>query len=75
MKLQELNLTELKETNGGFIFGNSNSSMGGLGIGLGLDNLLSFHTESHDGDESSMTSFSLGNGLGVMLEGLFSSRD
>lgn len=74
MKLQEMSLAEMKETNGGFIFG-GDSSKGGLGIGLGVDNLLMFHSESHDGDESSMTSFSLGNGLGVMLEGLFSSMD
>lgn len=76
MKVHELNNQELLETNGGFLFGgNDSSSSGGLGLGLGIDNLLSFSSESHDGDESSKTSFSLGNGIGAALEGLFSSKN
>lgn len=76
MKLQELNVAELKETNGGFIFGRNNNGSGGLGLGLGIDNLLSFETESSDGrrGDSSSTSFSLLNGFGLSLEGIFSSR-
>ncbi len=74
MKLQELNNTELKETNGGFLLGSRDSSnSGGLGLGLGIDNLLSFSSERQDGDRSSSTSFSLGNGIGASLEGIFNS--
>ncbi|WP_129716918.1 hypothetical protein [Pedobacter sp. SYP-B3415] len=72
MKIQELNLNEMKEINGGGLFGNSDSSnSGGLFGGLGIDNLLSFQTASKDGDEQSASSFSLGNGIGLDLGGLF----
>lgn len=73
MKLQELNMMELKETNGGFLGNNDSSSSGGLGLGLGIDNLLSFSNETHDGDESSKTSLSIGNGIGASLDGIFKS--
>ncbi|QNL50730.1 hypothetical protein H8S90_03785 [Olivibacter sp. SDN3] len=72
MKFQDLNNDELMETNGGFLFGSNDSSgSGGIGLGLGIDNLLSFSSERHDGDRSSKTSFSLGNGIGAALEGGF----
>jgi len=74
MKMQELNLTELKEINGGGLFGNSDSSSsGGLGGALNIGNLLSFSNTTTDGDESSSTSFSLGNNIGGSLAGIFDS--
>ncbi|GAA3970999.1 hypothetical protein GCM10022246_24390 [Pedobacter ginsengiterrae] len=74
MKMQELNLNEMKEINGGGIFGNNDSaSSGGLGGSLGIGNLLSFSNSTQDGDESSNTSFSLGNNIGGSLAGIFDS--
>ncbi|RZK57772.1 MAG: hypothetical protein EOO87_02045 [Pedobacter sp.] len=74
MKMQELNLTELKEINGGGLFGNSDSSSsGGLGGVLNIGNLLSFSNTTTDGDESSSTQFSLGNNIGGSLAGIFDS--
>lgn len=74
MKMQELNLNEMKEINGGGIFGNSDSaSSGGLGGALSIGNLLSFSNSTQDGDESSSTSFSLGNNIGGSLAGIFDS--
>ncbi|MDO7743990.1 MAG: hypothetical protein MUP99_09460, partial [Pedobacter sp.] len=66
MKLQELNQNEMTEINGGGLFGNSDSaSQGGLNGALSIGNLLSFSNETQDGDESSKSSFSLGNGIGL----------
>ncbi|KQM76264.1 hypothetical protein ASE74_19620 [Pedobacter sp. Leaf216] len=74
MKLQELNLNEMKEINGGGLFGgNDSSNSGGLLGSIGIGNLLSFSNETQDGDESSKTSFSLGNNIGGSLQGLFQS--
>ncbi|WP_443943430.1 hypothetical protein ACJVDH_10900 [Pedobacter sp. AW1-32] len=74
MKMQELNVTELREINGGGLFGSSNSSnSGGLGGALGIGNLLTFHTSSTDGDESSESTLSLGNNITGSLAGLFDS--
>jgi hypothetical protein len=75
MKLQELNQNEMTEINGGGLFGNNNSSnSGGLLGNIGIGNLLSFSTSSQDGDESSSSSFSLGNGINLDLGGIFNSR-
>jgi hypothetical protein len=64
MKTQDLNAAELREINGGSILGGSDgSNQSGLAGSLGIDNLLSFATQSQDGDESSATGFSLGNGI------------
>ncbi|WP_316800735.1 hypothetical protein [Pedobacter frigidisoli] len=74
MKMQELNLNEMKEINGGGIFGNNDSaSSGGLGGALNIGNLLSFSNSTQDGDESSSTSFSLGNNIGGSEAGIFDS--
>lgn len=74
MKLQELNQNEMTEINGGGLFGNSDSaSQGGLTGALNIGNLLSFSNETQDGDESSKSSFSLGNGIGLNLGGIFNS--
>lgn len=72
--MQELNLNEMKEINGGGLFGNNDAaSSGGLGGALNIGNLLSFSSSSQDGDESSSTSFSLGNNIGGSLAGIFDS--
>lgn len=74
MKLQELNHNEMTEINGGGLFGNSDSSNSGSLLGsLGIGNLLSFSTETTDGDETTKSSFSLGNGINLDLGGLFES--
>jgi len=74
MKMQELNLSEMKKINGGGLFGgNDSSSSSGLLGSIGIGNLLSFSNETHDGDESSKTSFSLGNDIGGSLQGLSQS--
>lgn len=74
MKFQELNQNETTEVNGGGLFGNSDSSnSGGLLGNIGIGNLLSFSTSSQDGDESSSSSFSLGNGINLDLGGVFNS--
>ena len=68
MKLQELNLAEMREINGGLLgLGNNDSqSSGGLFGGLGIN----FSHESIDDDGSSeKTSF----GLNLDLGGLFKS--
>jgi hypothetical protein len=69
MKLQELNLTEMKEINGGLLglFGNNDSqSSGGLFGGLGIH----FSNESMDEDGSyDKSSF----GLNLDLGGIFNS--
>ncbi|MBE7175290.1 MAG: hypothetical protein INR69_02735 [Mucilaginibacter polytrichastri] len=70
MKLQELNQQELVEINGG------DSSYGGqFGLGLGLDNLLSFSNHSKDGDDSRSTSLSVLNGLGLNVVGGFAGSN
>lgn len=73
MKMQELNNTELREVNGGSIFGgnDSSSSESGLLGNLGIGNLLSFSSSSQNGDQSKSSSFSLGNGITSSLGGLF----
>ena len=74
MKLQELNLNEMKEINGGGLLGgNDSANSGGLLGSIGIGNLLSFSNETQDGDESSKTSVSLGNNIGGSLQGLFQS--
>lgn len=74
MKMQELNLTEMREINGGGLFGsNDSSNKGGLGGALGIGNLLSFQTASQDGDESSASSLSIGNNISTSLASLFNS--
>jgi len=74
MKMQELNLTEMKEINGGGLFGsNDSANSSGLGGGLGIGNLLSFSTASKDGDEASASNLSIGNNIGGSLAGLFES--
>ncbi|QXV65983.1 hypothetical protein FPZ42_17070 [Mucilaginibacter achroorhodeus] len=71
MKMQEMNLAELQEVNGGSIFGNSNSSAnGGLLGSLGIGNLLSYENYEQNGNQQSATSFSLGNGITSSLGGL-----
>ncbi|RYU91977.1 hypothetical protein EWM62_00610 [Mucilaginibacter terrigena] len=77
MKMQELNNAELLEVNGGSIFGgndSSSSSESGLLGNLGIGNLLSFQSASQDGDESSASAFSLGNGITSSLGGLFGQK-
>jgi len=74
MKVQELNLTEMKEINGGGLFGgNDSANSGGLLGSIGIGNLLSFQTASQDGDEASASSLSIGNNIGGSLAGLFDS--
>lgn len=76
MKMQELNEKELMEVNGGGLLGlggNDSASESGLAGGLSIGNLLSFSNESKDGDESSSTSFSLGNGIDASLQQLTKS--
>lgn len=74
MKLQELNVNEMKEINGGGLFGsNDSANAGGIGGALSIGNLLSFSSSSQDGDESSSSSFSLGNNIGGNLAGIFDS--
>jgi len=77
MKMQELNHTELQEVNGGSLLGlggnDSSSSQGGILGSLGIDNLLSYSSASKNGDQSSSSSFSLGNGIMSSLGGIFGS--
>lgn len=74
MKLQELNLNELKAINGGGLFGNNDSeSSSGLLGNLGIGNLLSFQSYSRDGDEESASSLSIGNNITSDLGGMFNS--
>jgi hypothetical protein len=73
MKTQELNAKELMEINGGGLFGGDSASQSGLAGGLGIGNLLSFSTASQDGDESSASSLSLGNGISASLSQITNS--
>lgn len=74
MKLQELNLNEMKDINGGGLFGNNDSSnSGGLVGNLGIGNLLSFQSQTQDGDEASASAFSLGDNINLNLGGVFDS--
>lgn len=69
--IQELNVRELIEINGGAIFGTDNSSSeNGFGS-LKIADLLSFSNETRDGDEHTSTSGSIGNGINVDLGGMF----
>ena len=67
MKMQELNTAELKEINGGSLFGgNSDSeSSNAFGGSLGIGNLLSSSKSSTNGDQSQSSSFSAGNGISL----------
>lgn len=73
--MKKLNEKELNETNGGGLLGNSDdsSNQGGLTGSLGIGNLLSTSSESHDGDESSKSSASVGNNIGGSTTGVFDS--
>jgi len=76
MKMQELNLNEMKAINGGSLFGNNDSSnSGGLFGALGIGNLLSYESSSQDGDESTHSSGSIGNGINLDLGGIFDSMN
>jgi len=71
MKTQELSKEELREINGGGILGGDDSSShSSLGSTLGIDNLVSASSSSQDGDESSSSSFSAGNGINFDLAGV-----
>jgi bacteriocin-like protein len=68
MKPQELNEKELKEINGGGLLGgNDSASDSAFGGSLGIGNLLSTSSSSTDGDESTSSSFSAGNGINLDL--------
>lgn len=80
MKTQELTQQELVEINGGGLLGlnilglgasgsgiTSSNTQGGLGTGLSIGNLLTFHNTSQSG---TTTSLSLGNNIGLNLQGL-----
>jgi bacteriocin-like protein len=68
MKTQELSEKELREINGGGLLGgNDSASDNSLAGSLGIGNLLSFSNSSTDGDESSSSSFSAGNGISLDL--------
>jgi len=68
MKTQDLNEKELREINGGGLLGGDDSaSSSGLGATLGIDNLISGSSSSTDGDESSSSKFSAGNGINFDL--------
>ncbi|MEN0094033.1 MAG: hypothetical protein AAGB30_01540 [Pedobacter sp.] len=72
MKMQELNLNEMRAINGGGLFGNNDSSnSGGLLGSIGIGNLLSYENSSQDGDESTHSSGSIGNGINLDLGGIF----
>ncbi|TDQ09303.1 hypothetical protein [Pedobacter metabolipauper] len=74
MKLQELNQNEMTQINGGGLFGSNDSqSSNSLTGSIGIGSLLSFSTETQDGDERSKSSFSVGNGIGLDLGGLFNN--
>lgn len=72
MKTQELNAAELKEINGGSIFGSGDSaSQSGLAGSLGIGNLLSFGQASQNGSDWQQSSTSIGNGIGLDLGSIF----
>ena len=80
MKLQELNNQELKEINGGGLLSgllggsnNGSATENGLLANLSIGSLLSFSSMSQDGDESSSTSLSLGEGIGLDLGSMLRS--
>ena len=76
MKLQELNATEMKEVNGGGLFGGDNSTSGSENAfagDLGIGNLLSYSSESRNGDQSKSSSFSAGNGITASVGSLLSN--
>ncbi len=71
MKTQQLSEKELSEINGGGLLGgNDSASSSGLGAGLGIGNLISASNSSTDGDESTSSSFSAGNGINFDLAGI-----
>jgi len=71
MKTQDLNEKELREINGGGLLGgNDSASDSSIGGALGIGNLLSFSSSSKDGDESSSSSFSAGNGINLDVAGI-----
>lgn len=74
MKLQELNLNEMKEINGGGLFGNNDSSSSGDLLGnIGIGQLISIQTYSKDGDKETASSFSVGKDINLDLGGMLSN--
>ncbi len=74
MKMQELNLDEMKAVNGGGLFSNNDSSnAGGLSGTIGIGNLLSYESYTKDGDEETWSSGSVGNDLSIDLGSMFNS--
>lgn len=75
MKLQELNATEMKEINGGGLFSSNSDSQSSNGFAgsLGIGNLFSSSSHSSNGDQSSSSSYSAGNGIDLNLGGIFES--
>jgi len=67
MKTKKLTQKELVETNGG---SSTSSSQSGIAGDLGIGNLASFSNSSHNGDQSSSNSLSVGNGIGADLGGI-----
>ncbi|MDQ7947964.1 MAG: hypothetical protein REI78_15370 [Pedobacter sp.] len=62
----------MRAINGGGLFGNNDSSnSGGLLGSIGIGNLLSYENSSQDGDESTHSSGSIGNGINLDLGGIF----
>jgi len=71
MKTQELSKEELREINGGGLLGGNDSASDSAFDGsLGIGNLLSTSSSSQDGDESSSSSFSAGNGINLDIAGI-----
>ena len=74
MKMQELNLNEMKSINGGGLFSsNDSSNSSGILGSIGIGNLLSYESSSHDGDEATYSSGSIGNNITADLGGLFNN--
>ena len=71
MEPKKLTEEELKETNGGGLLGGDDSASENAFSGsLGIGNLLSTSNSSTDGDESSSSSTSVGNGINADLAGI-----
>lgn len=72
--LKNLKAEEEKEINGGGILGgNDSANSGSLTGNLGIGNLLSAESHTQDGDESSSSSFSVGNDINSDLGGMTKS--
>lgn len=73
MKLQELNQTELKEINGGGLFGANSPIQGSLNNTLSIGNLLSISTNTDSGLKISLSvNPAAGSGSGLNLTNLLS---